>query len=556
VLVRDLPVYPGTSTDVDGRLFFTASFSNDVSLWTSDGTRSGTRLVRAWPWPNAGGPQQLTEVNGLLYFAADDESHGRELWRSDGTLEGTTMVADVLPGSGNGIGDSSFGPTFAPIGASLFLPAEDGVHGLELWVSDGTPQGTTLVDDVDDPRTRGSYPGLFTDVNGTVFFAADDGAGGAGLWKTTGLAGGSALVRSFDLGSDEFGNPGGFGLAEFTNVDDTLFFAAYDETTGAELWKSDGTPAGTTIVKDLAPGAAGSYPHALIEVDGVLYFWAEGLWKSDGTGAGTKLVKGLTGDAQQFVELEDVGGTVYFVVSSCCGADLWKSDGNEAGTVLVTRIPVGPAYQFTDVNGTLFFGAGDELWRSDGTEAGTVSLAGGIYPTHLTDVHGTLFFALNRSGRLDELWTSDGTDAGTVRVKDVPGKHLGQIADLEDAGGTVFFTVIRDRYEPIYRAWLELWRSDGTRRGTVLVRTWPRPAGSLPQDLTAVHGMLFFTASDGASGLELWASDGTAAGTVLVSDIRSGRQGSKPTALSSANGTLFFGADDGLHGVEPWVLAP
>ena len=70
-----------------------------------------------------------------------------------------------------------------------------------------------------------------------------------------------------------------------------------------------------------------------------------------------------------------------------------------------------------------------------------------------------------------------------------------------------------------------------------------------------VNGTLFFTATDGTSGLELWTSDGAAAGTTLVRDIRSGKQGSKPTALSGANGMLFFGANDGLHGVEPWVLA-
>jgi ELWxxDGT repeat protein len=125
-----------------------------------------------------------------------------------------------------------------------------------------------------------------------------------------------------------------------------------------------------------------------------------------------------------------------------------------------------------------------------------------------------------------------------------------RLAEPTNLGGTLLFAA----YDQATGA--ELWRSDGTRKGTVLVRSWPRLAGSFPQDLTAVNGMLFFTASDGTSGLELWTSDGTAAGTRLVSDIRPGRQGSKPTALSNVNGMLFFGADEGLNGVEPWVLSP
>jgi ELWxxDGT repeat protein len=563
-LVRNLPVYVswGSLTDVDGRLFFVASFSSDEELWSSDGSRAGTRLVRAWPWPHQGGPGMLTNVNGTLFFTADDETHGMEVWRSDGTPEGTLMVADVFPGEDSGIPtsyrDNLFLSPPASVAGSLFFYAGDGTHGEELWATDGTPEGTSLVADIDTPRTRGSYPSLFTDVNGVVFFTADHGTGSVGLWRTESAEAGAVLVRSFELGPDfyEF-NPGSFRPAELTNVGGTLLFAAYDEATGMELWRSDGTPSGTKLVKDVSPGASGSYPHELTEVDGLLFFWAAGgLWRSDGTNAGTVLVKELTTDQPQFTELASLSGALFFSISSCCGSELWRSDGTEAGTVLVTDVLVGPSDQLIDVNGMLFFSAGDELWKSDGTAMGTVSLAHGIYPTHLTDVDGSLFFSLNRSGRLDELWKSDGTKAGTVRVKDIPGRLLGQITDLVDVDGTAFLTLIRDRYEPTYRGWMELWKSDGTRKGTVFVRSWPRPDGSLPQDLTAVEGTLCFTASDGSTGLEPWTSDGTAAGTFLVSDIRPGRQGSKPTALSSASGLLFFAADEGMRGVEPWVLAP
>ena len=55
-------------------------------------------------------------------------------------------------------------------------------------------------------------------------------------------------------------------------------------------------------------------------------------------------------------------------------------------------------------------------------------------------------------------------------------------------------------------------------------------------------------------GIELWKSDGTAAGTVLVADIRPGSDGSSPDDLAFVNGALFFAADDGRNGREPWIL--
>ena len=79
----------------------------------------------------------------------------------------------------------------------------------------------------------------------------------------------------------------------------------------------------------------------------------------------------------------------------------------------------------------------------------------------------------------------------------------------------------------------------------------PGSAGSIPQDLTKVNGTLYFTANDGAHGIELWKSDGTAAGTVMVKDIGHGSTDS-PTSLTNVNGTLYFAADDGVHGAELW----
>src|SRR5262249_61877943 len=222
-------------------------------------------------------------------------------------------------------------------------------------------------------------------------------------------------------------------LADLTNVgDNSLFFRADDGVHGRELWKSDGTPEGTVLVKDINPGSGDAYPCELTDLDGTLYFVAaeqmkasgypDGtLWKSDGTEAGTVLVKDLNpGGEISLSFLTNVGGTLYFSANDCLTHDaLWKSDGTTAGTVLVKDgFGLRALSELTAVNGMLFFNHCGSLWKSDGTTAGTVFLKAfpSIFsgPDNLTDVGGTLYFSGDDGSSGKELWESDGTAAGTV----------------------------------------------------------------------------------------------------------------------------------------------
>ena len=169
-------------------------------------------------------------------------------------------------------------------------------------------------------------------------------------------------------------------------------------------------------------------------------------------------------------------------------------------------------------------------------------------PTSLTDVGDTLFFTADDGTHGQELWKSDGTEAGTVLVKDIDpddgDDDYSGPSYLTDVGGTLFFTADDGTHGR------ELWTSDGTEAGTVLVKDIrPGGYGSEPAYLTGVGGTLFFTASDGTHGPELWKSDGTEAGTVLVKDIHPGvRRRREPSSLTGVGGTLFFAADDGTPG--------
>ncbi len=435
----------------------------------------------------------------------------------------------------------------------------------------GTPSTATatIVDDdsvpflVKDiyPGSFGPYPGNLTARGNTLFFTAYDSVNGEELWRSDGTAAGTVRVKDI--------SPGDYGSypSNLTVVGSTLFFQAYDSVNGIELWKSDGTAAGTVLVKDINPGDSSSYLDNLTALGNTLFFTNAGLWKSDGTEAGTVLVKNISLD-----NLTAVGNTLFFSARGVSGNELWKSDGTAASTVLVKNIRPGssssdPRY-LTAVGNTLFFAAdngvnGRELWKSDGTAAGTV-LVKDINPNpssfplrYLTAVGNTLFFTAFDGVNGQELWKSDGTAAGTVLVKDIrpgPGGSLDFFTQMTAVGNTLFFTA----FDSVNGT--ELWKSDGTAAGTVLVKDinpgYDNPFSGLnPQNLTAVGNTLFFTADDGVNGRELWKSDGTAAGTVLVGDIRPGSSSSDPQNLRVVGSTLYFTADDGVNGRELWAVS-
>jgi ELWxxDGT repeat protein len=455
--------------------------------------------------------------------------------------------------------------------------------------------------------TVASDPSHFTDVNGTVFFYATDVTSGTELWKSDGTAEGTVLVKDSNPG------PAGSKPADLktflVNVNGTLFFTAKDELHGTELWRSNGTGAGTVMVKDIYPGLTSSSIAELTDLNGTLLFSADDgangieLWKSDGTEAGTVLVKdiytGGSADSSNPSYLTNVNGTLFFAADDgLIGNELWISDGTTAGTVNVTdNLFPGPEGSYpeelTNINGTLYFRAlyddvdyyGVELWKSDGTDAGTVMIAnintfeavfdGSSHPTQITLSGGNIYFiAADDVDEGDfELWVTDGvpiTDppcsvfpfppcwdpyadpptSGTHRVKNIGGTSGAAIDNMIDQNGTLLFTANGGS-----STGLELWKStDGTLLGTDIVKDiFPGPTSSSPSDFEVLNGTLFFAANDGTNGKELWSSDGTTLGTNLFKDINSGSGDSSPASLTNVSGLLYFAADDGTNGVELWT---
>jgi ELWxxDGT repeat protein len=553
-----LPVKPVVNSRslivAGGRLVFFAAeeFGSQQQIWTSDGTPGGT--LRIGTAPSSIGSASV--AGGRLYFFT-----GCELWTSDGTAPGTGPLATI-----GGPFCESRAPLFlAGDGSRILFFADDGIHGSEPWTSDGTPAGTSLMADL-QPGAGSSaldLDPLSAFAGGHWYFRAKGGENtGTQLWTTDGTAAGTRTLLS---------NPRkpGFrlnllgqlaGPRAFFDLDGTLLFQGDDGATGAELWRSDGTPAGTFLVKDLKPGAPSSLPGEFTRAGSTVFFRSdagtslEKLWKTDGTTAGTQLLRA----AEQFHNFgfyspRDLTafGTGLLFLGSCCvdsAPELMKSDGTPSGTQ-----PVGTwsffGFSIVSLGNQVLFQSGNdlnELWRSDGTAPGTVSLGAVLSSRRLlADASvvrdGVLFFVGSSPGTGEELWRSDGSSAGTYLLAETvsgpDSRHLGPFAV---AGPALFFAVGSN----------EIWKNDAG--GTSLVSTLPGDPTVGIRSLTPLGGKVYFTYDDGVHGRELWTSDGTEAGTRIVEDIQPGPGSSDPRQLHAEGIRLLFAASDGVHGTEPW----
>lgn len=488
-----------------------------------------------------------------------------------------TMVADI-----NQAGDSSNPTDFIQLGDDVLFLANDGVHGQELWITNGKRGGTKLLKDINPGIAGSSIRGL-TRFQDHVYFFADDGEHGIELWHSDGTRRGTHLFVDIVPGPEST-----LPLARLVNTavfKGHLYFNAFTPEFGQELWHTDGTESGTHRLSDIDPNEQGGYPFNFTEFKGKLYFIANDgndpgdhgteVWVTNGTEGGTRLFTDLNpGQASSNPGfLTPSGPSLFFsAVDPAHGRELWKSDGTPAGTVLVKDMTPGPAGRFAqflvNVNGTVFFDLqpGGGLWKSDGTEAGTIALKSGIFQLDsMTPFNGQLYFSTGDPATGRELWKSDGTVAGTTLVKDI---NPGAAGSFPFASGRRQSFILDTKF-PILDGRMyfgaddgvtgrELWSSDGTTAGTRLVEDInPNNDPALNDNnnllqLAVIRGRLYAGADDG-SGVEPWISDGTARGTKQLKDINRDNLGSNPAAFTAIGDEVLFRADDGVHGFEPWL---
>ncbi len=564
-------------------LFFAASGAYAQSAFMVDDLQLGSTR----DWSAFVFSPRIIESQGLGYFFHDDGIHGPELWRSDGTALGTFLLKDLCPGLCGA--RTLTGPeNAAALGSRLIFSGNDGVHGAELWITDGTAVGTVPVRDL-RPGADSSSPSQMVTAGGQVFFTADDGLHGRELWRSDGTEKGTYLVEDLTVGS------GASELPFLVAGGGHLFFSIYGTSTEPGLWVSDGTAEGTERLAALNLPATGPYKGRSLHFlpSGLLLFAAADigsqdleLWRSDGTVLGTYRLKDLVPgpDSSNLSTFMGYGNELVFEAHapSSAGQVFWRSDGTEAGT---TPIPVpvdfNPAPDFgkqVTVGSHIFFAGWDddeglELWAFDGAAVYRVR---DIYPGPESSIDPLADFDFNRAifaeadGRLVfladdgihgfELWTSDGSEAGTERLSDLfPGTaapefdHLAQANPATALGGR--FLMRTFDVDHGYR----LLASDGTAGGTGYMDTIGAVSSSfLPRsDVASPYGQtgsqcveatsrgLVFSTTSPEIGLDVvWGTDGTAVGTELLA----------PASLDSYNASgcaalggdvLFFSDHDG-----------
>ncbi|MDH7911548.1 ELWxxDGT repeat protein [Winogradskyella sp. SYSU M77433] len=227
---------PQTFYVFDNMLYFVADDgTNGIELWHTDGTMAGTQIVSDIN-PNGNSlPSYLYAANNELFFTAYTQDSGRELWKTDGTEAGTVLVKDVSPGTGDGM-FTQF--SIIEYQNNVYFTGVDGVHGAEIWVTDGTESGTHVFKDIFAGSEYSiSYAGRvdFQIYNGLlVFRAMDDLVNGYQLWLSDGTIDGTQ-----EFIPDSVENPNALWLTPgFTVMGDSLYFQAnFDGAYGSELYK-------------------------------------------------------------------------------------------------------------------------------------------------------------------------------------------------------------------------------------------------------------------------------------------------------------------------------
>ncbi|MCB0436044.1 MAG: T9SS type A sorting domain-containing protein [Mangrovimonas sp.] len=378
----------------NNKLYFSAIGSNLRMVYVTDGTTSGTLPIE---FNSAGSgiyvqsPALSTnttffEYNNELYF--DAKSPGNRVYivklLGTNTFTESPSIADVTSISNSASSRFAYPALFNDkIVYSPFIAAS-GAGAIEPYVIDfQTPANTGVLKNVNPIGNGESDPEEFTSLPTGILFSAYDPTNGRELWKTDGTTAGTILFNDLNSGIAD-SNPNQFNV-----LGAQLSFVATHSTFGRELFKTNGNTGNLVLVKDINTSGDGN-PTNVKEINGTLYFGADNgttgneLWKSNGTSFGTTLIKDINPSGDSFpAGFTIVGSTIYFVADDGVnGRELWKTDGTAAGTFLVKDInPSGSSNirNLIEYNGKLYFNAdnginGEELWVSDGTSAGTLML--------------------------------------------------------------------------------------------------------------------------------------------------------------------------------------
>jgi len=476
-------------------------------LWRTDGTNGGT--IKLYTTPDGSEITNLTVANGNVYFVS-----GYKVYQSTGTVPGTTVMKDFSALVG---GLLSYPTNLTASGTTLYFAAYTQTDNAELWKSDGTIGGTAQVNSTFSPGIDGLNPAYLVSLGASsVAFAGTGNTTGRELFSSDG----TSVTNVIDIAAQ----PGSSSPGYITSSNNTIYFTATTTGSGMEMWQTDGTSGGTTMVLDVNPAGSSSPAEVVKSITDSVF------WKAfDGVNVG--LYNNSNRHLLQTFPVNDpaylymfpasIDNVLYFNgYDDAHGVELWTYSQGQAKRI--TDISPGTQYAYSSnyakFNNEVFFyvntisnAATNGLYKTDGTTSGTVLVKSFSSVSKLTVFNGVLYFYANDGVSGAELWSSDGTTGGTTLVMDINPGSGGSETSLSS------FTDLLADHPVVYQNKLyflvtigvqtSLWTSDGTTAGTT---HFVDNAGG---DLTIVNDKLFFRGNG-----TLMVTDGTAAGTITLSN--------------------------------------
>ncbi len=417
-------------TVFDNQIVFAAYDSNGTGLWKTNSAAEFADTIRVinknpyWGNMYIGGRianKSLPVLDNLLIFPADDNIHGNELWVSDGTYEGTKLLKDISEETSSTNSSPAQWDYMVKYNNNIYFSANSprsestDYDDRKLWRTDGTGLNTTNFFDI---NTMGNdyVRSLFAFNNGLIF-SANDGTANK-LWYSNGTEQGTLAL------SNSITNPN-----NFASINETVYFRAMTDGNGWELFKSKGTPESTELVKEINPGPGGGNSGYLVVLNDKIYFHGNDgihgteLWESDGTEQGTHMVK-----------------------------DIWV--GTESGRNINNKVFVSDSLMYFTANDNIH---GKELWRSNGTSEGTYLLkdinpSGDSAPLYFAKLGDFIYFSAENQEHGRELWVTDGTTEGTKLLFDINESGSANVSNIVVLNDVLFFNATAaDNVRKLYK---------------------------------------------------------------------------------------------------------
>ena len=593
-------------TLIGENFYFLIKNNDSLQVWISDGTESGTKIVKE-NLPIWNSPTFQGKCNNTFIFTFQPYgTNYSKVWRSDGTSDGTYPITEEIDGNGAGPGGSSALTQYIEFNNKMYFVARSiNIFGYPICVgimkTDGTLENTVPVKAVHDGATRLIDYADVIEANGKLYFSFFEvDYNRLFIWETDGTESGSNKIY------DETGSRY-FMTSNLLGNDNSLIFCGVNNTGGTSLINLHLTDYSTDYIKELQNNIEAPFftPEICIlkKINENKIFCSSPSsnnkrkgWISELTEETTNNIEILDGVSNIF----NYENSIYFSKTSDMeGSELWKSDNNHEYFFLLDNINKSK-YGLSNkplksINSNLIFTAnngiiGDEVWYYNGTTNLLKDIRKGSsssYSSSFINYNNEIYFIANDSIHGYELWRTNGAESGTEIAHDIiegTGSSYPKLLTLHK--GILFFIAYKDSHYHLCKsdgsniefikdlgendyglafgveemkssgdylyfvtssAGEDLWISDGTETGTYKLKDF-----NTCYNLTDVDGKVFFTATEIYKGEnELWYTDGTVSNTKLVKDISLGYS-SEPKDLINFKGLLFFTAITNESGRELW----